>query len=170
MRVCRAGALRKRRGATMVETGIVIPIVLLLTLGTCVLGLGVYRYQQVATLAREGARYASVHGSQYAADTGNTAASANDVYTNAILPLAAGLNTNNLSYQVQWGTAVTGSLVWSDWDSSSKAPTSANPNSTPAGAPIYNGVQVTVTYQWTPEAYIAGPINLTSTSTIPMSY
>ncbi len=40
--------------------------------------MGIYRYQQVASLAREGARYASVHGSQYAADTGNAAATASD--------------------------------------------------------------------------------------------
>jgi Flp pilus assembly protein TadG len=170
MRVCRAKAIGRRRGATMVESAIVIPVVLLFTLGTCIVGLGIYRYQQVATLAREGARYASVHGSEY--ESANSTVTASDIYTNAIVPLSAGLNTNNLSYSIQWGTATSGSWVWSSWDSVSpnQAPTSANPNSTPAGAPMYNGVQVTVTYKWSPEFYLTGPINLTSTSIMPMSY
>ena len=51
----------------MVEAAIVLPVVMMLTLGTCSTAMGVYYYQLVATLAREGARYASVHGSQYAA-------------------------------------------------------------------------------------------------------
>ena len=34
----------------------------------------------------------------------------------------------------------------------------------------YNSVIVTVTYQWTPDLYITGPLNLTSTSVMPMSY
>jgi Flp pilus assembly protein TadG len=159
-----------RRGATAVEAALVIPAFLMFTVGTCIMGLGVFRYQQVGTLAREGARYASVHGSQYATDTGNTAASSTDVYNNAIKPLAAGLNASKLTYSVQWGTDTSGTWVWTSWDSSGKAPTSVNPNSSPVGLSMYNAVQVTVSYQWTPELYVAGPINLTSTSVIPMSY
>jgi Flp pilus assembly protein TadG len=154
----------------MVETAIVLPVVMFLTLGTCTAGLGIYRYQQVATLAREGARYASVHGGQYATDTGNSVPSSSTIFTNAIQPLAAGLNSNNLTYSIQWGTATSGSWVWSSWDSVTPYPTSANPNSDPPGEPIYNGVQVTVTYRWTPEFPITGSLNLTSTSTMPMSY
>jgi len=170
MQVHRVLRLRRRRGATAVETAIVIPVALMFTLGTCIFGLGIYHYQQVATLAREGARYASVHGSEYAAVPGNSAVSASDIYTNAILPMAAGLNTNNLSYQIQWGTAVSGSWVWTSWDASSQAPTSANPNSSPAGQPLYNAVQVTVTYEWTPGLYFTGTLNLTSTAVMSMSY
>ena len=59
-----------RRGVQVVETAIVLPVVMMLTLGTCSTAMGVYYYQLVATLAREGARYASVHGSQYAAVRG----------------------------------------------------------------------------------------------------
>src|SRR6516165_6177098 len=90
-----------RRGATAVETAIVIPLVLMFTVGMCIMGLGIYRYEQMATLAREGARYASVHGSQYAADTGNAAAASTDIYNNAIKPLTAGLSASKLTYQVQ---------------------------------------------------------------------
>lgn len=159
-----------RRGAQVLETAIVLPVVIMLTLATCSTAMGIYYYQLVATLAREGARYASVHGSQYAAYTGNSVL-ASDIYNNAIKPMAVGLNLSNLTYQVEWGTAVSGSWVWTSWVSSSKSPpTSYNPNSTPPGEPQYNGVQVTVTYKWTPEFYITGPINLTSTSVMPMSY
>jgi hypothetical protein len=147
-----------------------MPLVLMLILGTCIIGLGIFRYQQVATLAREGARYASVHGSQYVAVTGNSAMTAANIYTNAILPLAVGLNTSNLTYTIQWGTKASGTWAWTSWDSSNPDPTSANPNSSPANQPIYNSVKVTVSYQWTPEMYITGPITLRSISEMPMSF
>ena len=37
-------------------------------------------------------------------------------------------------------------------------------------ATIRNYVTVTVTYQWYPEFLLVGPITLTSTSTMPMTY
>jgi len=80
-----------RRGIQAVEVAIVLPVLMMLTLGTCSTAMGVYYYQLVATLAREGARWASVHGTQYAADTGNSAATPADIYNNAILPMAVGL-------------------------------------------------------------------------------
>jgi hypothetical protein len=36
--------------------------------------------------------------------------------------------------------------------------------------PVGNTVTVTVSYQWFPDLYVVGPINLTSTSTSQMSY
>ena len=36
--------------------------------------------------------------------------------------------------------------------------------------PIGNTVTVTVTYQWFPEAYLVGPLTLSSTSTAQMIY
>ena len=132
-----------RRGVQAVEAAIVLPVVMMLTLGTCSTAMGVYYYQLVATLAREGARWASVHGTQYAADTGNPAATPADIYNNSILPMAVGLNLNNLNYAVAWNTTK---------------------------SPYNNSVSVTVTYQWTPDLYITGPLNLTSTSVMPMSY
>jgi Flp pilus assembly protein TadG len=145
-----------RRGGAALETAIALPVALMLIIGLCVIALGVYRYQLVASLAREGARYASVHGTQYAADTGNAAATAADIYNNAILPMAVGLTPSNLTYSVTWNT--------------SNSPTSPNPNSNPVGLPLDNTVSVTVSYQWTPELYLTGPFNLTSTSVMPMSY
>ncbi len=127
----------------MVETAIVLPVVMMLILGTFSTAMGVYYYQLVATLAREGARYASVHGTQYAADTGNSAATSADIYNNAILPMAVGLNLTPSDVTVAWNTT---------------------------NSPYNNSVSVTVTYQWTPDLYITGPLNLTSTSVMPMSY
>ena len=161
-----------RRGAQAVEVAIVLPVVMMLILGTFSTAMGVYYYQLVATLAREGARYASVHGSQYVqpppAGYGGTPVYASDIYLNAIKPMAVGLNLGNLTYTVQWGTAVSGSWVWTSWVSSSTSLTTSPPGPSPPG--LYNGVQVTVTYKWTPDLYITGPISLTSTSVMPMSF
>ena len=94
-----------RRAVTTVEFAVVAPITFLFLLGLLVGGLGIYRYQQVAHLSREASRWASVHGAQYAADTGNSAATASDVYQNVILPQAAGLDPNKLTYSVTWNTS-----------------------------------------------------------------
>jgi Flp pilus assembly protein TadG len=147
-----------RRGATAVEAAFVLPVAFMFIIGMVVIGLGIYRYQQVAALAREGARYASVHGTKYAAIAGNTAATQASILSNAIVPMAVGLNTSSsyLTCTVTWNT--------------SNSPTSYNPNSNPPGEPLQNTVSVTVTYKWVPEMYIAGPINLTSTSTMPMTF
>ena len=49
-----------RRGAAVVEMAVVAPLVVLFLFGLIVTGLGVFRYNQTAYLAREAARYASV--------------------------------------------------------------------------------------------------------------
>src|SRR5437868_5783349 len=85
----------RRRGITLVEAAIVYPVVLLLTIGLCVVGLGVFRYQQVAAVAREGARWASVRGGQWAADgPSRTLTTSDDIRTYAVVPHAAGLDTS----------------------------------------------------------------------------
>ncbi len=143
MRVRRTPNAPRRGVAQVLETAIVLPVVMMLTLGTCSTAMGVYYYQLVAMLAREGARWASVHGTRYAADTLNPAATPADIYNNAILPMAVGLNPSSLTYSVAWNTT---------------------------NSPYNNSVIVTVKYQWTPDLYITGPLNLTSTSVMPMSY
>src|SRR5436190_1509742 len=40
----------------------------------------------------------------------------------------------------------------------------------PGQKSVQNYVTITVTYQWLPELILVGPINLTSTSTVAMSY
>jgi Flp pilus assembly protein TadG len=122
---------------------IVSSVAFLLLLGLIIGGMGVFRYQEVAALAREASRWASVHGAQYHQDTGKTAATASDVYTNAIQPNLAALDPAKLSYSVTWN---------------------------PDNQPFDSTVTVTVSYQWFPELYLVGPITLTSTSTTKMSY
>lgn len=72
---------------------------------------------------------------------------------------------NNTSWPTSWDTAAT----------SSPAANVPNQQSTVnnTSAMVTNTVSVTISYQWTPELVIwnlAGPINLTSTSVMPMSY
>jgi Flp pilus assembly protein TadG len=137
----------------MVEGAIVYPVALMFTLGLMVFGLGAYCYQQVAALAREGARYASVHGGQYAADQKKSLTTSTDVYNNAILPNAAGLNTSKLKLK---------SVTYAD--------SGQMPTYTSGGKKTTNTVTVTVTYDWSPEAFLGGTITLTSTSVMTISY
>ena len=148
-----AAVQKRRRGTTTVEFAITCPIVFFLVFAVIVGGLGVFRYQEVASLAREGARWASVHGALYAQETNQPAATPGDVYTNAIIPSAVGLDPSKLSYSVTWNHD-----NWPQWvDENTQQP-------------IGNTVTVTVTYQWFPELLLAGPYTLTSTSTAQMMY
>lgn len=145
----------RRRGAVAVENALVLGVMFSLILGVIVLGMGVFRYQEMAYLAREGARWASVHGTQYATDTGNAAATASDVYTNAIQPRMACLDPANFNYSVAWN--------------SSNSPYHTVIDSNQNLVKVGNTVTVTVRYNWVPEAYLGG-ITIASTSVMPMSY
>ncbi len=59
-----------RPGVTAVECAIVLPLTFFLLFALVLGSMGMFRYQEVATLAREGARYASTHGHQYRKDGG----------------------------------------------------------------------------------------------------
>jgi len=74
-----------------VESAVVYPVTMLLLIGTMVVGLGNFRYQQLQSLAREGARYASVRGPNYVAATGNAEATAATVQT-YVQGLSAGMS------------------------------------------------------------------------------
>jgi len=124
----------------LLESALVYIVTLMLILGTMVLGLGIFQYQQIAFLAREGSRWAAVHGPTYQTEQAQSAPIANtDVLTNAIYPRVVILNKTAL-------------------------------NLTPANFSIANGkATVTLTYTWTPEAFFA-PITLSSTSVTPILY
>jgi Flp pilus assembly protein TadG len=89
----------------MVEFAIVSSVTFLILIGLLVFSLRIFAYQQVARVARDATRWASVHGTGYAQMTGNAAATAQAVYTNAIVPNATGLNLSNLTYSVTWNTS-----------------------------------------------------------------
>jgi Flp pilus assembly protein TadG len=139
----RRKGLNARRGTSAVEAAVVYPLTILLLIGTVVLGLGVFRYQQVQCLAREGARYASVHGPQYAADSGNAYAT-NQTVLSYIETLAVGLQTSDLSCTVTW---------------SPNPPTTTTPST----------VSVHVSYTWNPEAYFTS-MTVSATSVMPVTY
>jgi Flp pilus assembly protein TadG len=125
----------------VLESAVVLPVFLLLLIGFIVAAIGVFRFQEIAALAREGARYASVRGNTYAYATSRTAATAQDVYNNAIAPRMVTLSASRFSYSVTWSPDKNqGSLV-----------------------------TVQVTYQWVPEAFLGG-INLKTTAVMPISY
>jgi Flp pilus assembly protein TadG len=151
----------RRRGSTLVECAVIYNVLFLVLLGIMTLGLGVFRYQQVSWLSREASRWASVHGSLYAKSTGGTAATAADVYNQAVAPRAVALDPSLLSCDVTWsksdGTAATSGRVYEM--------TVVNGSYTMTG----NSVTVTVRYTWTPEAF-GWPVVLTSSSTVPMAF
>ncbi len=60
------------RGASLPETAIVISAVLALTFGIIDFGRAMYTYDFVAQLAREGARWAAVRGSDSCTNSANT--------------------------------------------------------------------------------------------------
>lgn len=130
-----------RQGATLVENAIVLPVFLLMLIGFIVVALGVFRYQEVASLAREGARYASVRGDHYALTTGLATATPADVYNEAIKPMAVALDLSSLTYSVNW-----------------------NPDKRQGSL-----VTVTVNYHWIPEALFGG-VDISSTAVMPVSY
>jgi Flp pilus assembly protein TadG len=152
----------KRPGATLVESAVVSPVVFLLILGLLVGASGVFRYQEIASLARRAARYASVHGTQYAKDTGNPAATptvsgpalpGSDIYNN-VAANAVILDLSRLTCSVNYNSA--------------NSPYSTS-NVNGQVVATANTVSVTVSYQWIPEVFLGG-ITLTSTSVMPMCY
>jgi Flp pilus assembly protein TadG len=138
----------------MVEFAVVAPVTFLLLLGLLIGGSGVFRYQQVARLARDASRWASVHGTDYAKDTKDPVATAQDVYDKVIAPNAVGLDLSQLSYSVAWNT-----------DNSPYHVVTVNNQP----VKVANTVTVTINYNWIPEAYLGG-VTMTSTSVSVMSY
>jgi Flp pilus assembly protein TadG len=157
----------QRRGAVLVESAIVYPILFLLMLGIVMVSMAVFRYQQVAHLAREGSRWASVHGAKYASETGNPVATPSDVYENAIKPLAAGMQMGNVTYEVAWNK-YNSTYPTAEYDRY-HTKTVTDP-ATGISTVVYeaNTVSVTVTYSWNTGFF--GTIPVSSTSTVVMSY
>jgi len=150
----------RRPGVTVVEGAIVYPVVLVLMLVFIVGAMGIFRYQQVASLARQGARYASVHGYQYSLDNKLPAATADDI-RNVIVANAVNLDTSPSALQV--------TVTWNTDNQQYHTVTVTDANGFQNVTPVLNTVTVTVTYYWLPEAFLGG-ITMTSTSTVQMCY
>src|SRR5437868_11326656 len=123
-----------RRAATVLECAVVLPVAILVFFGIVVGTSGVFRFQEVATLAREGARYASTHGYQYRKDAGlaqgTSADWSQDVYDNAIKPMIVALDESKVSYSCSWPDVINQPGKPDNWPGSK--------------------VEVTVSYQWLP--------------------
>ena len=162
---------RRRRGVAAVEFAVVAPVVLFFIFAQIIGGLGVFRYQEVAHLAREGARYASTHGGTYQQElvvphltTVPAVASSSDM-RNYLIGRTVLLDADKLQVTAAWtapsGITPANTPIYVDTD----------PTLVPPGQKVVqNNVRVTVTYQWLPEMYVVGPITLTSTSEMPMVY
>lgn len=108
---------QRRRGVAAVECAAVYPVAILLLMGTLILGLGVFRYQQLQFLARQGARYASVHGPTYASESGQSKASTDTVlsYVQGMSVGLDGLNCTQVNYSapaVPCTVSVTLTYTW----------------------------------------------------------
>jgi Flp pilus assembly protein TadG len=143
----------------------VYPVLFVVVLGIIMLGMATFRYQQVAHAAREGSRWAAVHGTVYAKERTTTPATPEEVYTNAILPQLHGAAPGGISYSVTWAKKVDG--VTDD-----KRPTRTITVTNAAGAQVAaastNYVSVTVTYNW--NTILFGTIPVSSTSVSPIFY
>jgi Flp pilus assembly protein TadG len=168
----------------VIESAIVLPAVFLLMLGLLVGGLGVFRYQEMAHIARETARYASVHGSRYAADNPSAAAVDLAALKAYAASKAVSLDTTQWTITVQMTVFAPGATSSSaappaastvDWDDTTNnqkhSPYSSwTQTDTGTATTANNLVTVTITYPWIPELWLVGPINLSSTATLAMSY
>jgi Flp pilus assembly protein TadG len=153
---------QRRTGATTVETALVFPIALFVFLFLIVGGMGVFRYQQVACLAQEAARWTCVRGGEYQKDANQDSPTRDQILQQAVLPLAVGMDPSQISLQVEWVNQATG--THQDWDSAPKDIKSQ----TAQGDYVTNTVHVTITYTWSP-GFLTGPITMTSQCELPMS-
>jgi hypothetical protein len=144
---------RKRKASVLVEVALIMPVLVLIVAMAADVVSGVFRFHQVATLAREGARYASVHAGQYSADTGTPLLTGDQLKTSVMLPMSIGLIAANLSCQISWQP---------NGDSYPYTTTST-------GSRKQNMVRVVVSYQWQPIFLLGRAITLTSTSESPIS-
>ncbi|HYT87392.1 MAG TPA: TadE/TadG family type IV pilus assembly protein [Gemmataceae bacterium] len=161
---------RQRQGTTLVEFAVVSGATMFLIFALVVGGLGVFRYEEVAHLAREGARYASTHAGQYQQDgtaqqTGASSITTSDDLRNYLLSKTVLLDPALLDISVSWSSPSGTSPV----NMPNYLDTTAG-QTPPGQVTIQNYVTVTVTYKWTPELYLVGPITLTSTSKLAVSY
>jgi hypothetical protein len=159
-----------------VETALVLPITFMILVGLVVLTVAVFRYQQVAFLAREAARYAAVHGGQYrqqnaAAIAAGTLpdATADYIAANLVKARSAAMDPAGIQVVIRFNTSG-GSYDWDD--------TANNGDRWPNSPRTINGttyqetntVSVTVTYTWIPEWFMSGPMTVTSTAVVPVCY
>ena len=146
------------------EGAVVYGAVMVLLLALVLGGFAVFRYEQVACQAREAARWASVRGGNWQQEVNKPSPTQQQILDNAVLPLAAGMDTAKITIRVQWIDQSTGKAT--DWDSAPRDVRSL----TAGGSYVTNTVRVSVSYEYSPQFFVTGPLTVTSTSEVPMSY
>jgi len=144
----------RRSGAVLVEAALIYPIVFLILLAILMLGLTVFRYQQVSHAACEASRYASVHAATYSEETGKPAATEADILNEVVVP-QLGIPANQ----------VTCAVVWNDSNKPMHTVTETSGSQRITKA-VANTVSVTVTYRWNTGWFGTIPVSSTSISTI----
>jgi Flp pilus assembly protein TadG len=172
---------RRRHASSAVEAAFILPVTFFLMYGLCIGGLLVFKYQELTHIARETARFASTHGSQYkkynqTAITAGTQPSVDSTYLQTYAQnLTITIPSSDLNVTVKVQTLPAGSTSNSkptnvDWDTNS-SPTSSYTNGSGNTCTVTNMVIVTVSMTWTPGVYVyPGSVTLTATSTMPMSF
>jgi Flp pilus assembly protein TadG len=158
-----------RRGTVLAEAAFVYPVLFLVLFAIILLSILVFRYQQVTHCAREGSRWASVHGEVWAKEmtasgTPTVANTPQDVYAGGIAPYAVAMK-DGLTYTVTWNTDANGNPL--------KKPTRTVVRLDPVSGlqetvSVSNTVTVSVTYTWNTGLF--GTIPVTSTSVNIISY
>jgi Flp pilus assembly protein TadG len=159
-----SGPVGPGRAAVTVEAAIVLPVLFVILMGILVGGMGVFRYQQVASLAREASRHVAVKGTDWQRESKQNSPTQEQVLKDIVQARAIGMDVSKLSLTIQWVDGATGDVV--DWDRSTKEPVSM----TSTGEAVANRVRVTVRYQWMPEVLLVGPYVMQSVSESPMSF
>lgn len=131
----------RRKGAAIIECAVVYPVAMLMIMGVVIAGFGVFRHEQLASLAREGARWASVQGAQYQEEQEKPAPTSQDLKA-YLLSKAVGLDPNALSCDLSYSS--------SDLEKLGVA-------------------TVRLTYTWRPEGYFK-PVVMSSTSRMAVTY
>jgi Flp pilus assembly protein TadG len=180
--------IKKRRAASVIEAAVVLPITFTLLLAIMIGGIGIIRYQQMAFIARETARFASVHGAQYAkknagAIAAGTLPNVDAAYlVNYAKSKAAALDPSQLQVAISItvikpAATAAGATETVDWDNTienqDRSPYSAWTDTStdpPSNKQVCNTVTVQVTYRWSPGLFGVGPIDLTNTAVLGMSY
>jgi Flp pilus assembly protein TadG len=145
----------RRTGATLVESAVVLSLLFLCLFGLILGSFALFHYHQVAQLAREGSRWASVHGGDWAKEQNQPATTQDDVLQKSVLPSAVNMDPGKLTCSVSWpgGQRPTVPVV----DPASNAVLTRA-----------NQVSVTVSYVW--DLGFVGPVTLSSTSVSVLHY
>src|SRR4051794_24727629 len=89
---------KARTGTVLAEAALIYPVLFMAILAVVLLGLSVFRYQQVSHISREASRWASVHGATYAKENNTTAATPQDICDKGVTPFAGGMSTQGMTF------------------------------------------------------------------------